>query len=214
VDLASIPFRLQVSDSYSISGIGTVLIGVVRTGVLRVNDPISIQPVDITSRVTLIMKGRQEITEARPGDNITFAARGVNRDDIFSGVVCGPEDAPPTVALRFRATIEVLPPATDEDKTSDKMFIQVGDAFAFRYGSLHDICRLAAVDSVTRAGDSNPPEANATALKFGDLATVTLLPDVPLAIEIEAAFPGLGPFVMLDQGRITAYGTVVDLLSR
>lgn len=215
VDLASLPFRLQVSDDYEVGGIGTVLTGVVRTGVLRVGDTISIQPVDITSRVTRIDKENQEITEARPGDHIGFAARGVRRDEIFPGVVCGPEDAPPTVALRFRAAVEVLPPATEENEIPDAAVVRVGDAFSLHHGPLQEVCRLAVVDSVTRAGSSSPPETNVKSLEFGDSATVTLLPEVPLAIEVETAFPGLGTFVMRDEnGRTVAYGMVVDVLSR
>ena len=102
------PLRVPVQDAYSISGIGTVPVGRVETGIMKKGMKVSFMPANKDGEVKSIEMHHEEIPQAVPGDNIGFNVRGIGKGDIRRGDVCGPAEAPPTVAEDFTAQIVVL----------------------------------------------------------------------------------------------------------
>jgi elongation factor 1-alpha len=102
------PFRLPIQDVYSISGIGTVPVGRVETGIMKKGMKVSFMPANKDGEIKSIEMHHEEIPQALPGDNIGFNVRGIAKGDIRRGDVCGPAEAPPTVADEFTAQIVVL----------------------------------------------------------------------------------------------------------
>ncbi|ELY59012.1 elongation factor 1-alpha, partial [Natronolimnohabitans innermongolicus] len=92
------PLRLPIQDVYTISGIGTVPVGRIETGVMNIGDNVSFQPSDVGGEVKTIEMHHEEVPKAEPGDNVGFNVRGIGKDDIRRGDVCGPADEPPSVA--------------------------------------------------------------------------------------------------------------------
>ena len=92
------PLRLPIQDVYTISGIGTVPVGRIETGVMETGDNVSFQPSDVGGEVKTIEMHHEEIPRAEPGDNVGFNVRGIGQDDIRRGDVCGPAEDPPSVA--------------------------------------------------------------------------------------------------------------------
>ena len=80
----TLPLRIPVQDAYTISGIGTVPVGRVETGVMKPGDKIIFMPAKAVGEVKSIEMHHQEIKEAVPGDNIGWNVRGVRRK--ISGV--------------------------------------------------------------------------------------------------------------------------------
>ncbi|MFB6143656.1 MAG: GTP-binding protein, partial [Halorientalis sp.] len=99
------PLRLPIQDVYTISGIGTVPVGRLETGVMNTGDNVSFQPSDVSGEVKTIEMHHEEVPKAEPGDNVGFNVRGIGKDDIRRGDVCGPASDPPTVAETFTAQI-------------------------------------------------------------------------------------------------------------
>jgi elongation factor 1-alpha len=104
----TLPLRIPVQDSYTISGIGTVPVGRVETGKMKPGDKIIFMPAKAVGEVKSIEMHHQEVKEAVPGDNIGWNVRGVEKKDIRRGDVCGHTDKPPSVAEEFTAQIVVL----------------------------------------------------------------------------------------------------------
>jgi len=102
------PLRLPIQDVYTISGIGTVPVGRIETGVMETGDNVSFQPSDVGGEVKTIEMHHEEVPKAEPGDNVGFNVRGIGKDDIRRGDVCGPADDPPSVAETFQAQIVVM----------------------------------------------------------------------------------------------------------
>ncbi|MHB1649287.1 MAG: translation elongation factor EF-1 subunit alpha, partial [Thermoplasmataceae archaeon] len=100
--------RIPVQDVYSITGIGTVPVGRVETGVVKVGDKVIFLPADKQGEVKTIEMHHENMPSAEPGDNIGFNVRGIAKNDIKRGDVCGPVSSPPTVAKSFTAQIVVL----------------------------------------------------------------------------------------------------------
>ena len=90
------PLRLPVQDVYTITGIGTVPVGRVETGKLKVGDKIIFMPSGKTGEVKSVEMHHESVTEAIPGDNVGFNVRGIDKNDIRRGDVVGPtSNAPP-----------------------------------------------------------------------------------------------------------------------
>src|SRR5207253_7985714 len=66
------PLRLPIQDVYTITGVGTVPVGRVETGVLKTNDTLVFEPSGVKGEVKSIEVHLQPISEAKPGDNIGF----------------------------------------------------------------------------------------------------------------------------------------------
>lgn len=64
------PLRIPVQNVYSIPGAGTVPVGRVETGVLRVGDKVVFMPPGVVGEVRSIEMHYQQLQQAEPGDNI------------------------------------------------------------------------------------------------------------------------------------------------
>ena len=78
-------------------------VGRVETGTLNTGDNVSFQPSDVGGEVKTVEMHHEEVPKAEPGDNVGFNVRGIGKDDIRRGDVCGPADDPPKVADTFTA---------------------------------------------------------------------------------------------------------------
>src|SRR3989442_1642130 len=104
----TLPLRLPVQDVYSMTGAGTVPVGRVETGLLKVGMKIHFMPSDKVGEVKSIEMHHEQIPQAEPGDNVGFNVRGVEKKHLRRCDVAGPTDKPPTVAKTFTAQIVVL----------------------------------------------------------------------------------------------------------
>ncbi len=201
----TLPLRIPVQDSYTISGIGTVPVGRVETGKMKPGDKIIFMPAKAVGEVKSIEMHHQEIKEAVPGDNIGWNVRGVEKKDIRRGDVCGHTDKPPSVAEEFTAQIVVL---------------QHPSAIAAGYTPVIH-CHTAQVAGQITAilKKLDPKSGQVTAenpdfIKAGDAAIVTIKPMKPLCIEKVKEIPQLGRFAIRDMGMTIAAGMVQDIKLR
>lgn len=201
----TLPLRIPVQDAYTISGIGTVPVGRVETGIMRPGDKIIFMPAKAVGEVKSIEMHHQEIKEAVPGDNIGWNVRGVEKKDIRRGDVCGSVAKPPTVAEEFTAQIVVL---------------QHPSAITIGYTPvLH--CHTAQVaGTITAILKKLDPKTGQVAaenpdfIKAGDAAVVVIKPAKPLCIEKVKEIPQLGRFAIRDMGMTIAAGMVQDIKAR
>ncbi len=200
-----LPLRIPVQDVYTITGVGTVPVGRVETGKLKKGDKIIFEPAAKTGEVKTTEMHHEEIPEAVPGDNIGWNVRGISRNDIRRGDVCGHPDTPPTVADEFTAQIVVL---------QHPSAITVGYTPVFH-------CHTAQVAStVTEISKKLDPktgavvEENPDFIKSGDAAIITIKPTRPLVIERVKEIPQLGRFAIRDMGQTVAAGMVIDVKPR
>ncbi|MEM3713981.1 MAG: translation elongation factor EF-1 subunit alpha [Nitrososphaeria archaeon] len=196
------PFRLPVQDVYSITGVGTVPVGRVETGVVKVGDKVVIAPVNLTAEVKSIEMHHTPIEKAIPGDNIGINLRGVAKQDIKRGYVIGPVDNPPTVAKEFIAQIIVIyhPSAISAGYTPVLHAHTAQVATTFKE-------LIAKIDP--RSGQI--VEEKPKSLKTGDSALVRLAPLRPLCIEPYSVIPQLGRFAIRDMGTTIGAGIVKEI---
>ena len=197
------PLRLPVQDVYSITGVGTVPVGRVETGVLRVNDVIVFEPAGVKGEVKSIEIFHKQIPEAKPGDNVGFNVRGVAKEQIKRGDVAGSPDNPPTVAKEFTAQIIVL---------QHPSVITAGYTPVFHCHTASVACRIeeiiAKIDPRTGAVIQEHPDF----IKTGDAAKIRVVPTKPMVIEKQSDFPELARFAIRDMGMTVAAGICLDVV--
>ncbi len=199
------PLRIPVQDVYSITGIGTVPVGRVETGVLKSDTKVVFQPSDKTGEVKSIEMHHESIPRAEPGDNVGFNVRGIARDEIHRGDVCGPVDNPPTVARSFKARIAVL---------NHPSVLTIGYTPVFHAHTAQVACRFEELLQKLDPRTGAVKEENPQFLKTGDAAVVKIVPTRPMAIETFADFPQLGRFAIRDMGQTVAAGQVIEVEKR
>jgi elongation factor 1-alpha len=199
------PLRLPVQDVYTITGIGTVPVGRVETGKLKVADKVVFMPSAKSGEVKSIEMHHEAVTEAVPGDNVGFNVRGIDKNDIRRGDVVGPASNPPTVVESFTANIQVL---------NHPSVITVGYTPVFHAHTAQVACEFTELQARLDPKTGQVAEKNPTSLKTGDAAVVKITPKRPLVLEKYKEFPQLGRFAVRDMGQTVAAGVVVEVKKR
>ena len=79
------PLRLPIQDVFTITGHGTVPVGRVETGNMKINEKVVFMPSGASGEVKKIEMHHQEMNEAKCGDNVGFNVKGVDKKDIRRG---------------------------------------------------------------------------------------------------------------------------------
>ncbi len=193
------PLRLPIQDVYTITGVGTVPVGRVETGVMKVGDQVIIMPSGVRGEVRSIETHHTMIPEAGPGDNVGFNVKGIARSDVRRGDVLGSVANPPTIAKEFIGQIIVIHHPT---------------AIATGYTPvLHTHTATMATSFIELIQKIDPRtgqvvQENPDFLRTGDGALVKFRPLRPIVLETYTSFPELGRFAVRDMGTTVAAGVV------
>ena len=83
--------RFRIQDIYTITGVGTVLVGMVEAGTIRMGQKVRLQSPDSSRaplgpfEVTHMMQNRQSIAEAGVGARLGISVRGLIKSDAQKG---------------------------------------------------------------------------------------------------------------------------------
>ncbi|MCS7113238.1 MAG: translation elongation factor EF-1 subunit alpha [Nitrososphaerota archaeon] len=199
------PLRIPIQDVYSISGVGTVPVGRVETGVLREGDRVVFAPSGRIGEVRSIETHHVRIKEAIPGDNIGFNVRGLSRTDIRRGDVVGPVNNPPTVVREFIGQIVVVYHPTA---------IAVGYTPVLHIHTATVPVKFAELIAKINPRTGEVLEDHPSFLRTGDVALVRFQPLKPVVAELYSEFPQLGRFAVRDMGMTIAAGIVKEITQK
>jgi elongation factor 1-alpha len=199
------PLRIPVQDVYSITGVGTVPVGRVETGVVKTNDKVVVMPSGVNGEVKSIETHHTQMDSAEAGDNIGFNLRGVDKKSIKRGDMIGSASSPPTVVKEFEAQIIVIHhPTAMAPGYTPVLHAHTAQVAA----TLSEF--VAKIDSKTGGITEEKPKF----LKTGDAAIVRIKPVRPLAIETFKEFPEIGRFALRDMGTTIAAGVVKSVTEK
>ena len=199
------PLRIPIQDVYSITGVGTVPVGRVETGVLKANQKVMVMPSGVTGEVKSIETHHTQMESAEAGDNIGFNLRGVDKKSIKRGDVIGPVDNPPNAAKEFEAQIIIIHhPTAMAPGYTPVLHAHTAQVAA----TLSEF--VAKIDPKTGGALEEKPKF----LKTGDAAIVRIKPVRPLAIETFKEFPEIGRFALRDMGTTIAAGVVKSIIEK
>jgi elongation factor 1-alpha len=197
------PLRLPVQDVYTITGIGTVPVGRVETGIMRAGETVVFEPAGVKGEVKTIEMHHEQIPEAKPGDNVGFSVRNVNKTDIKRGDVVGPVSNPPKVAKEFTAQIIVL---------QHPNVITKGYTPVFHVHTSQTACKVVEIVRKIDPKSGATLQENPDFIKTGDAAIIKCVPNKPFVIETSKDFPELARFAIRDMGQTIAAGVCLEVV--
>ncbi|MBW2973731.1 translation elongation factor EF-1 subunit alpha [Candidatus Woesearchaeota archaeon] len=205
----NLPLRLPIQDLYNIKGIGTVPVGKIETGVMKVGDKIIIVPgregKGVSGEVKSIEMHHAAVDKAEPGDNVGFNVRGIGVKDAARGDVLGHTDNVPTVATEFTAQIVVLNHPT---------VVTVGYTPVFHIHTAQVACQITAIEKKINPATGETLQENPDFLKNGEAAIVKVKPVQAMCIETQKEIPQMARFAVRDSGQTVAAGMCIDLVKK
>ncbi|MEM3452084.1 MAG: translation elongation factor EF-1 subunit alpha, partial [Candidatus Hadarchaeum sp.] len=197
------PLRIPIQDVFSITGVGTVPIGRVETGVLKIKDIVVFEPSGSSGEVRSIEMHHEQIQQAVPGDNIGFSVRGVSKDEVRRGDVAGHLTNPPTVTNEFTGKVVILAVPTEISPGFTPLFHCHA---AHVPGTIIEI--LQKIDPKTGAVVEEHPKS----LRKGDAGVIRVRLAKPMVIERSSELPELSRFAIRHAGQTIAAGMCIDLV--
>jgi elongation factor 1-alpha len=199
-----LPLRIPIQDVYSITGVGTVPVGRVETGVMKKADNVIFEPAGASGEVKSIEMHHEQFEIAEPGDNIGFNVRGVGKNDIRRGDVAGHTSDAPKVAKQFTAQVVVL---------QHPGVITVGYTPVFHCHTSQTACTFLELTAKLDPATGQPKEKNPDFIRTGDAAIVEIQPTKPMVLEEAKDIPQMGRFAIRDMGQTVAAGVCLKVTS-
>jgi len=197
------PLRVPIQDVFSITGVGTVPIGRVETGTLKLGDVVVFEPAGAKGEVRSIEMHHQQVQSAVPGDNIGFNVRGITKDQLKRGDVMGHTDKPPAVTMEFTAKMVVLAIPTD---------IAPGFTPLFHCHAAHAPGRFSEILQKIDPKTGGVMEEKPRTLKKGEAGLVKVSLLKPIVIEKASDISEMSRFAVRHGGQTIAAGICVDLV--
>jgi GTPase len=135
------PFEFHINDTFSVPFVGTVVSGIVKSGIVHEGDTVLVGPDSLgsftTTKIRSIERKRIRVPASAAGQSASFALRGIRRKDVRKGmvVVHKPDDSKPGSAAanatqpkvyrEFVAEVLILSHATTI-KTKYQAMLHVG----------------------------------------------------------------------------------------
>jgi len=205
----NLPVRMPVQDVYEITGIGTVPVGKIETGVMKVGQKVRIVPgrtgEGIAGEVKTIEAHHETLPEANAGENVGINIRGIGKKDIARGDVICAADTPCPVVQEFIAQIAVINHPTVLAKGYTPVFHIHTAQVPCRFEEL-----IAQIDPRTGQVIKEHPDF----LKNGDVAKVRLVPQGNLCIETSKENPFMSKFAVRDAGATVAAGMCIEITKK
>jgi len=204
-----LPLRMPIQDVYEITGIGTVPVGKIETGIMKVGQKVRILPgrtgKGIDGEIRSIEMHHEQLKESPAGDNVGVNIRGIGKKDIARGDVICAGDKPATIASEFTAQIAVINHPT---------VIAKGYTPVFHVHTAQVPCQFIELIEKLDPKTGQVAQKNPDFIKNGDVARVKIKPMGNLVLEKQGINPHMARFAIRDAGATVAAGVCVDLIEK
>ncbi len=202
-----LPLRMPLQDVYEITGIGTVPVGKIETGVMKVGQKVIILPgrsgKGIEGEVRSIEMHHEQLPQGEAGDNVGINIRGVGKKDVARGDVVCDAAKPATIAEEFVAQVAVI---------SHPTVIAKGYTPVFHVHTAQVPCQF--IELIEKTSPDGQTAKNPDFLKNGDVAKVRVKPIGNLVLETQATNPHMARFAIRDAGTTVAAGVCIELKAK
>ena len=199
----NLPLRMPVQDVYTITGIGTVPVGRIETGVMKLGSNLVVMPSGKSGELKTIEMHHEQMKLANPGDNVGISIRGIGKTDMKRGDMIGEANNAPSVAKEFTANIFVM---------KHPSVLTVGYSPVFHINTAQVSCRVSEIIRKIDPSTGETIEKNPDMLRNGDFAEIKCIPNRPICIETASDFPSLSRIAIRDMGKTVAAGKCIDVV--
>jgi elongation factor 1-alpha len=205
----NLSMRMPVQDVYEITGIGTVPVGKIETGIMKVGQKVIVLPgrtgKGINGEIKTIEMHHEAMPEALAGDNVGVNVRGVGKKDIARGDVICAADKPVPVVEEFIAQIAVINHPT---------VLAKGYTPVFHVHTAQVPCQFVELIEQVDPKSGQVLKTNPDFLKNGDVAKVRIKPQGNLCIETQKENPYMARFAVRDAGQTVAAGMCIEITKK
>merc|ERR1712083_1209159 len=200
------PLRLPINDVFKISGIGTVPVGRVETGVLKPAMNVRFTPSGLVSECKSVEMHHEQLPQAIPGDNVGFSVRNISVKDIKRGYVCSNDkEDPARECTSFVAQVIVL---------NHPNQIRAGYSPVLDCHTTHTACKFDTLVGKIDRRTGKTIEENPEFIKSGDASLVKLVPTKQMCVETFKDYPPLGRFAVRDMKQTVAVGVIKEVTKK
>jgi len=205
----NLPMRMPVQDVYEITGIGTVPVGKIETGIMKIGQKVKVLPgrtgEGIDGEIKTIEMHHETMKEAPAGDNVGINIRGVGKKDIARGdVVCEAANPCPIVE-EFIATITVI---------NHPSVLAKGYTPVFHIHTAQVPCQFVELIEQIDPKTGEAIKQNPDFLKNGETAKVRIKPQGNLCLETQKDNPYMSKFAVRDAGSTVAAGMCTEITKK
>lgn len=204
-----LPMRMPIQDVYEITGIGTVPVGKIETGTMKVGQKVIVLPgrsgTGISGEVRSIEAHHEQLQLAEAGDNVGVNIRGIGKKDMARGDVICDAAQPAKIVEEFEARIAVINHPT---------VIAKGYTPVFHVHTAQVPCQFVELKARLDPATGQVAQANPDFLKNGDVAIVRIKPIGNLVLETAEQNPWMSRFAIRDAGITVAAGVCKTLVEK
>jgi len=204
-----LPMRMPIQDVYDITGIGTVPVGKIETGIMKIGQKVIILPgrsgTGIEGEVRSIEAHHEQLQEAEAGDNVGINVRGVGKKDMARGDVICDASKPAKIVEEFEAQVAVINHPT---------VIAKGYTPVFHIHTAQVPCQFVEIKAKLDPATGQVAQENPDFLKNGDVAIVKIKPIGNLVLETAEDNPNMSRFAIRDAGVTVAAGVCKSLVEK
>jgi len=204
-----LPMRMPVQDVYDITGIGTVPVGKIETGIMKQGMKVKVLPgrtgTGIEGELKTIEMHHETLPQADAGDNVGINIRGVGKKDIARGDVVCDAAKPIPVVEEFIATITVI---------NHPSVLAKGYTPVFHIHTAQVPCQFVELIAQIDPRTGETIKENPDFLKNGDTAKVRIKPQGNLCLETQKDNPYMSRFAVRDAGATRAAGMCTEITKK
>jgi len=204
-----LPMRMPVQDVYEITGIGTVPVGKIETGIMKTGMKVKVLPgrtgVGVEGELKTIEAHHETLSQADAGDNVGINIRGVGKKDIARGDVVCDAAKPVPVVEEFIATITVI---------NHPSVLAKGYTPVFHIHTAQVPCQFVELIAQIDPRTGETIKENPDFLKNGDSAKVRIKPQGNLCLETQKDNPYMSRFAVRDAGSTVAAGMCTEITKK
>ncbi len=203
----TLPLRMPLQDVYEITGIGTVPVGKIETGIMKPGQKIIALPgrsgKGVLGEVKTIEMHHEQLAQAEAGDNVGVNLRGIGKKDVARGDVICDAAKPATIAEEFVAQVAVI---------SHPTVIAKGYTPVFHVHTAQVPCQF--IELIEKTAPDGTTTKSPDFLKNGDVAKVRIKPMGNLVLETQASNPHMARFAVRDAGATVAAGVCIEIKAK
>jgi elongation factor 1-alpha len=203
----NLPLRMPLQDVYEITGIGTVPVGKIETGIMKPGQKVIVLPgrsgKGIEGEVKTIEMHHEQLAQGEAGDNVGVNIRGIGKKDVARGDVICDAAKPATIAEEFVAQVAVI---------SHPTVIAKGYTPVFHVHTAQVPCQF--IELIEKTAPDGTTTKNPDFLKNGEVAKVRIKPIGNLVLETQASNPHMARFAIRDAGATVAAGVCIEVKAK